>query len=88
MKYDVNQTNEFFCHNIECSFILWAVTNASFDQSSYNGRENGFVEVCVVLEGQIQREVIVSFFQLNGSATGKYLTFFMGGIRYCKFFLF
>ena len=45
--------------------------NVSFDEESYSVNErDGFIEQCVVLDGQIQREVVVYLSTLDGSAKG------------------
>ena len=44
----------------------------SFQQTVYNVMESdGFVEVCVVLSGVLERDVTVSLFTVDFSAVGK-----------------
>ncbi len=48
------------------------MVNASFSEASYIVSESeGSVEVCLVLEGIIQKDVILLVEAINGSATGR-----------------
>ena len=45
--------------------------DASFEEVSYFvNEEDGFLEGCIRLNGQIQREIVITLFTSNGSATG------------------
>ena len=47
------------------------VVRGFLDQDSYTVREEvGVVEVCVVLDGFIEREVVISLFTVDGTAIG------------------
>ena len=53
---------------------MFLVVNASMNELSYIVNEDdGFVEACVVLEGLIQREVVIQLFTLDDTAIGNIL---------------
>ena len=50
---------------------LNSVVEASFEEVSYFVNEDtGFLEGCIGLNGEIQREVVIILSTSNGSATG------------------
>ena len=70
MKFSLN-TIFMVAYDCFCLVLI-----ASFDGISYSAKEeDGFVEVCVVLDGLIQREVEIELSTLDGSATGKEVEF-------------
>ena len=51
--------------------FLYSVVDASFEEVSYFvNEEDEFLEGCIRLNGQIQREVVITLSTSNGSATG------------------
>ena len=52
-------------------FFLQLALEASFGEVSYVvNEEDRFLVACVMLDGQIQRNIVVQFSTLDGSATG------------------
>ena len=51
--------------------FLYLVVDVSFEEVSYLvNEEDEFIEGCIRLNGQIQREVVITLSTSNGSATG------------------
>ena len=51
--------------------FLYSVVDASFEEISYFvNEEDEFIEGCIGLNGQIQREVVITLSTSDGSATG------------------
>ena len=51
--------------------FLYSVVNASLTEVSYIvNEEDGLIEGCVVLDGLIQREVVIQLFSLDNTAIG------------------
>lgn len=60
---------------IEELLIILGV-NVSLKQRNYSSNENvGFVEVCVLLDGSIERNVEIELSTINDTAKGKVLNF-------------
>ena len=54
-------------------FFMSLVVNASLNEVSYIvNEEEGFIEGCVVLDGLIQREVVIQLSTLDSTATSTY----------------
>ena len=50
---------------------VYSVVNASFEEVSYFvNEEDEFIEGCIRLNGEIQREVVITLSTSDGSATG------------------
>ena len=55
--------------------FLYSVVDASFEEVTYFvNEEDGFLEGCIGLNGQIQRELVITLSTSNGSATGNILS--------------
>ena len=53
------------------------VVNASLNEVSYIvNEEEGFIEGCVVLDGLIQRDVVIQLYTFDSTATGMYYNLF------------
>ena len=51
--------------------FLYSVVDASFEEVSYFvNEEDGFLAGCIGLNGQLQREVVITLSTSNDSATG------------------
>ena len=56
---------------VSCIFPFYLVVNASLTETTYIVNEKeGFIEVCVVLNRLIQREVVIQVSTTSGSARG------------------
>ena len=54
-------------------FFMSLVVNASLNEVSYIvNEEEGFIEACVVLDGLIQRDVVIQLSTLDSTATSMY----------------
>ena len=54
--------------------IMFLVVNASVNKLGYIVNEDdGFIAACVVLDGLIQREVVIQLFTLDDTAIGNIL---------------
>ena len=63
-------SNEIVYVNVLMYFII-IVARAFLDQDSYTVSEKvGVVEGCVVLDGFIEREVVINLFTVDGTARG------------------
>ena len=57
------------CITLASNFVIALL--AFVEQPSYTVEEEvGSIEVCVVLEGMLEAEIVVNFFTINESATG------------------
>ena len=57
-------------------FFLHLVVNASLSETTYLvNEEEGFIEVCVVLDGLIEREVVLQVMTIEGSAKSEHSIF-------------
>ena len=60
-----------FLSYLSCIFIIFIVVTAFLDEDGYTVSEvDGALEVCVVLDGFIDREVTVNLSTVNGTAIG------------------
>ena len=58
-------------HTVWMLTYLYSVVYASFEELRYFvNEEDRFIEGCIQINGQIQREVVITLSTSNGSATG------------------